>query len=84
MHVFTRIVIFRLSGKAPDQNVIVKHNIDQNKFLRGGGKFLFSPGPHPDSWRAWLFFCMCVLTRVQRIACHRALPFWEKIAQRYL
>ena len=32
-HIFTRIVIFRLSGKEPDESAIVKCNIDQNKIL---------------------------------------------------
>ena len=49
-HVVTRIVIFRLSGKEPDENVIVNNNIDQNNFCKGGGpKYLFCPGPNLTS-----------------------------------
>ena len=35
-HVFTRIVIFMLSSKEPDESAIVKWNIDQNNFCKGG------------------------------------------------
>ena len=54
MHVFTRIVIFRLSSKEPDENVIVKHNIDQKNFLRAPPNFYFTLGPHLASGRACL------------------------------
>ena len=38
-HVFSKIVIFRLSGKECDESAIVKGNIDKNNSYKGGEKF---------------------------------------------
>ena len=49
-HVFTRIVIFSLSGKEPDKSAIAKHNIDQNNFCKGAPQISILPWVPPRLW----------------------------------
>ena len=48
-HVFTRIVIFKLSGKEPNESAIVKRNIDQNNFCEEGSQISILPWATPTT-----------------------------------
>ena len=71
MHVFTRIVIFRLSGKEPDESTIVKRNVDQNNFCTGVPQISILPRAPPRLWAG--LRCTVIPRSSIRYAIHRNL-----------